>query len=149
MITVWIPEGELSTFEHNITANGNPTKIHYQARMHNGHRAIDVSPAFFQSLVGSPNGLLWQRLNPKTIDWLGGLKNTNTYQGQPFPDESNPPPIAAMVTDVTPAMVRMRVPQGTCTYSHNGTEYEVGKDGMINVAEHVADVLKSHGFHRA
>ena len=77
MITIWIPETESSTYEHNVVSNGVAKNIRYQARMHNGHRVLDVTPGYFKVLLASPNGMLWQKLNPKTLEWIGSMAGTN------------------------------------------------------------------------
>jgi len=114
--------------------------------MHKGHRVIDIPPGFFRSLLASPNGLVWERLNPRAIDWLGAMSGSNTYQGQPFPDESNPPipPVAPIAAALV--FVKLRAPHGATSYSHAGTEHQIAKDGHVTVDENVAATLLSHGF---
>ena len=43
-------------------------------------------------------------------------------------------------------MVRLFAPNGATHFSHNGHEFEVGADGWVEVAPHVAVDLRSHGF---
>jgi len=146
MITVWVPPGEAGTFEQAITVNGAAKRDVYNARMHDGRRVVDMPPALFKTLLGGGNGLLWQRMNPKTLEWFGELNGTNQYFGQPFPDEHNPPPIAPIATEAVPVMVRLVAPDGVTSFSCEGVEHKVGKDRSITVTEHVAGTLKSHGF---
>jgi hypothetical protein len=146
MLTVWIPRDQPTTYEHEMIVNNSPKKLVYQARMHAGRLVVDLAPGFFQLLLGSGNGLLWQKTNPRAVEWLGTLSGTNTYLGSPFPDEHNPP-----ATQVAPAVaalvsVKLRAPAGVGSYSVRGIESKVGKDGLIEVDGHVADELRPHGF---
>jgi hypothetical protein len=149
MLTVWVPKDQPTTYEHETIVNGEGKKIIYQARMHAGRLVVDFAPGFFQLLLGSGNGLLWQRNNPRAIDWLGTLAGSNQYFGQPFPDEDSPPPTLVAPPEVAPISVRLRAPAGTSCYSHAGELHEIGTDGLITVDPPVADVLHWHGFTRA
>jgi hypothetical protein len=91
--------------------------------------------------------MLWQKLNPRALDWIGEMSGSNQYQGQPFPDENNPPPVApAVVTEVAPTMVTMTPPDGCSSFSHEGVSYQIGKRRTIEVTEKTAEALRSHGF---
>jgi hypothetical protein len=150
MLTIFVPESlQTGEFEVNTVVNGDPKKVTYKPRIHNGHRVLDVPPAFFRTLLSGTDGLPWQRANPEALAWLGEHKGTNTYFGQPFPGAGRPPPVAPIVSNAAPVMVRLRAPAGATSFSHNGQELEIGKDGTITVEDHVADVLRSHGFTRA
>ncbi|WP_024517065.1 hypothetical protein [Bradyrhizobium sp. Tv2a-2] len=43
-------------------------------------------------------------------------------------------------------MVRLVAPDGVTHFSHNGHEFEVGEDGHVEVADHIAPHLLPHGF---
>jgi hypothetical protein len=147
MLTVFMPPSLKGTiFETQGVVNGNPQKIVYAPRLHNGHLVIDVPRAFFISMLSSPQGRQWETENPEAVAWLG--QNDRGFEvNDAFPGADRPPPNAAVVNEVAPpVMVRMRAPTGATSYSHGGAEYEIGKDGTVTVDEHVAAVLRSHGF---
>jgi flavin-dependent dehydrogenase len=43
-------------------------------------------------------------------------------------------------------MPRMRAPDGVVSFSHGGHSFEIAEDGIVEVDEHVARELASHGF---
>jgi hypothetical protein len=45
--------------------------------------------------------------------------------------------------------VSLLAPEGVCSYSHDGAEFKVCDDGSVLVADHVATVLRCHGFRDA
>lgn len=45
--------------------------------------------------------------------------------------------------------VSMLAPDGVCSYSHDGVEFKVGDNGLVLVADYVANALRSHGFRAA
>ena len=45
--------------------------------------------------------------------------------------------------------VRLIAPESVSSYSHDGVEFKVGDDRLVLVAEHVATVLRCHGFRDA
>jgi hypothetical protein len=52
--------------------------------------------------------------------------------------------------DANPGLaVSLRAPAGVCSYSYEGTEFKVGDDGLVLVADHVANALRCHGFSHA
>jgi hypothetical protein len=146
MLTVWIPDGQAGTFEHNVVTPTGAVKNVHQARAHGQHRVVEIPQQLFQSLLGGPNGQLWEKLNPKAIEWMARMQGTNTYMGEQFPDENSPPPIAAVAAYAAPVSVKLRAPAGVGSYSVRGIESKVGKDGLIEVDGHVADELRPHGF---
>jgi hypothetical protein len=42
--------------------------------------------------------------------------------------------------------MRMKAPSGSTSFSIEGISYDVDEDGTVDVTEHVAAVLRSHGF---
>jgi hypothetical protein len=90
--------------------------------------------------------LRWEKLNPKAIQWMARMQGANTYMGEQFPDEANPPPLPEAVADVAPVSVRMRAPTGASSYSHEGIEHQSGENGMIEIDERSADVFRAFGF---
>ena len=146
MLTIWIPDGEAGTFEHSVVTKTGPGQNIYHSRMHNGHRVVDVPPALFQILLGSANGLLFERLNPRSIEWMARMDGSTHYGNAAFPDEANPPPLAPVASNAAPVMVKMRAPAGITSYSHGGVEHEIGDSGTVEVDESVGDVLRSFGF---
>jgi hypothetical protein len=146
MLTIWLPPGEAGTFEHSVVTKTGPGKNVYHSRMHNGHRVVDVPPSLFQILLGGANGLLFERLNPRSIEWMARMDGSTHYGNAAFPDEANPPPIAPVATDAAPIKIKMRAPVGTSSVSHEGASIEIGKDGTVTVDETAADKLRWHGF---
>jgi len=49
-------------------------------------------------------------------------------------------------TALAPGHARLKAPDGCTVFSHDGNEYEVGPDGIIDVPNHVASELHKHGF---
>lgn len=45
--------------------------------------------------------------------------------------------------------VRLIAPESVSSYSHDGAEFKVGDDRLVLVADHVATVLRCHGFRDA
>jgi len=45
-------------------------------------------------------------------------------------------------------MVKIVAPKGTTSFSVNGMEIKIGKDGIVDVPENIANELRSHGFER-
>jgi hypothetical protein len=45
--------------------------------------------------------------------------------------------------------ISMLAPDGVSSYSYDGVEYQVGDDRLVTVADHIASVLRSHGFRDA
>lgn len=138
MLTVFVPPNAASTF-----IDGNAT---YKARMHNGRLVIDLPSMFFrkQILLGK-SGLAWERENPEAMEWMG--KNDDfVMSSNAFPGAGRPPPAASVVVEVAPVMIKLIAPEGVSSFSHDGAEHKVGKDGSITVDDHVATVLRSHGF---
>jgi hypothetical protein len=41
---------------------------------------------------------------------------------------------------------KMLAPEGTTSYSHDGQEFQIGKDRLVTVSLEVASILRSHGF---
>jgi hypothetical protein len=147
MLTVYCPPGETSTWVTHGTINGNSKEIQYAPRLHtNGRMVIDIPRVFFSSVILSSNrGKLWEDENYEAMVWLG--RNDHAMEvNDCFPGADRPPPSAAVVNEVAPVMMRMRAPTGVTSYSHGGAEYEIGKDGVVMVEDHVAAVLRSHGF---
>jgi hypothetical protein len=137
-LTVFVPANEPSTFIH-----GNTT---YAARMFNGRLVIDLPQMIFreQILLGK-QGLAWQRENPEALEWLG--RNDHLIMSSnAFPGAGRPPPVAPVVVEAAPVVVRLIAPEGVSAYSFEGAEHKVGKDGSVTVTDHVASVLRSHGF---
>jgi hypothetical protein len=146
VLTIWIPPGEPTTYEHCVIAPSGPVKHVHQARAHGPHQVISVPQQLFQILLGSGQGLRWEKLNPKAIEWMARMQGANTYMGEQFPDENNPPPVPVVVADVAPVSVRMRAPAGASSYSHEGIEHRIGQDGMIEIDESAVDVFRALGF---
>jgi hypothetical protein len=46
-------------------------------------------------------------------------------------------------------MNRLFAPAGVTVFSHGGHEFDVGPDGSVEVSDHVAAALRSHGFTQA
>ena len=138
MLTVFIPQNEPTTF-----LDGNAT---YQARIHNGRLVVDVPQQFFRaSLLLGKNGLLWERENHEVMAWMGANDGA-VMSCNAFPGADRPPPVAPVATDSAPKMVRVLAPDGVTSFSHDGVEHKVAKDGSVTVSDPVADVLRSHGF---
>ena len=138
MLTVFVPRNEPTTFLDG--------EITYKARTHNGRLVIDVPQMFFRKtmLLGSA-GLLWERENPEAMAWMGA-NDKYSMSSNAFPGADRPAPTAPAVTEVAPKMVKMLAPDGVTSFSHDGQEHRIGKDGSIAVHAPVADVLRSHGF---
>jgi hypothetical protein len=148
LVTIFVPPAMhgTTTFEDQTTLNSNrETKI-YQTRVHNGHLVVDVPLAFFLRMINGPQGKLWSDSNPEVNVWLGEGDRRLMYNNA-FPGEHRPPPPPA--PEKVAVTLKMRAPEGTHSFSHGGVETKVGKDGCVLVADHVAEVLKSHGFHAA
>jgi hypothetical protein len=45
--------------------------------------------------------------------------------------------------------IRLIAPENVTCYSHDGVEFKIGDDRLVLVADHVASVLRSHGFRDA
>jgi hypothetical protein len=45
--------------------------------------------------------------------------------------------------------VRLIAPESVTCYSYDGVEFQIGDDHLVVVADHVASVLRSHGFRNA
>jgi hypothetical protein len=45
--------------------------------------------------------------------------------------------------------VTLLAPEGVCSYSYEGTEFQVGDDRLIVVTDEIASALRSHGFRNA
>jgi hypothetical protein len=58
-LTARIPE-KFGALTHFIDGNG----VTFEARIENGVRVIDLSPASFRAFLSSPDGLHWERANP-------------------------------------------------------------------------------------
>ena len=145
MLTIWVPDGQAGTYEHNFISKDGPVKSVYLARAHGPHRVVEIPQSLFQGLLGGGSGLLWEKLNPIAIGWMAQQAGS-TYYGSAFPDEANPPPLAPVASNAAPVMVKMRAPAGTTSYSHGGVEHEIGDSGTVEVDESVGDVLRSFGF---
>jgi len=144
MLTVFCPPGETGVFETTNFVNGVPTAITYAPRPFNGRFVIDLPKELFQQILLGNNGKKWLDGNFEAMEWLGRDHVMET--GDAFPGRNRPPPIAPVMVEVEPKMIRLRAPAGTTAFSHGGTEHKVDKSGHVTVAENVADVLLSHGF---
>ena len=138
MLTVFVPPNEVSTF-----IDGNAT---YKARMHNGRLVVDLPPIFFrkQVLLGK-SGLAWERENPEAMEWMG-RNDDFVMSSNAFPGAGRPPQVAPVAVEVAAVIIKLIAPEGVSSFSHDGAEHKVGKDGSITVPDHVASVLRSHGF---
>lgn len=147
LLTVFVPAGmEGSTFEDHGMVNGSNTVSQYQSRPWRGYWIVDLSPSLFDRMLAGPQGLLWGNENPEALQWRAA-GNGRVMTCNAFPGELRGQKVVHTVAE--PKMVRLRAPEGVTHYSHDGAEREVGKDGTVNVLDHVADVLKSHGFELA
>lgn len=150
LLTVFVPPGmEGTTFEEQSIVNGNMVPSNYQARPAKGFWVVDIPLGYFNRLIAGPNGKDWSDANPEILEWLSKA-DRRVMSCNAFPGEHRAPRIApAEAPKLAPKIVRMRPPAGVTSFSHEGREFEVGADGSIEVGEHVAEVLKSHGFVKA
>jgi hypothetical protein len=145
MLTVYVPPGEGGYFEENKIQNGKGTTTKYAPRLHNGRLVVDVPAMFFRkTILGGPQGLLWERSNPEAMEWLG--RNPDGMINNAFPGANRAAPAAQVVTVSTPAIFKLVAPEGASSYSYAGVESKIGRDRTVTVDAHVADVLRSHGY---
>jgi hypothetical protein len=148
MLTIYCPQGETGIWQAQVTVQGKPQSVTYAPRLHtNGRYVFDVPRGFFTSVILRSNqGLAWEKENWEAMAWLG--ENDHVHEvNNAFPGRDRPPPLAPAATEA--AMIKMRAPAGTTAYSYGGAENKIANDGLITVDEHVADVLRSHGFQPA
>lgn len=103
---------------------------------------------FFQLLLGGSQGKDWQDCNLEVMQW-SGENDRRTMSSNAFPGANRPPPAAPVIVQTAPVMIRLIAPDGTTSFSHEGAERNVDKDGSITVPKNVADVLRTHGFRDA
>jgi hypothetical protein len=146
MLTIYCPQGETSTWITHGVVNGNRTEIQYKPRWHNGRMVLDIPRGFFTGVILPGNrGKLWEDENLETMQWLG--RNDHAMEiNDAFPGADRPPPVAPVVTEVAPVMIKMRAPAGCSGVSYEGAAIEIAEDGTITVTEQAAATLRSHGF---
>jgi len=144
-LTIFVPPNEPTT--HKVTS-ANGVVATYLARVHNGHLVIDLPRPQVTALLFGSNGR-WMESNPEMIAWLGNNDPSFAQYGEVFPGKDRPPPIPVATEVAAPIMVALRAPANVNCYSFGGVEYEIAADGMIEVENHVAEILYSHGFTRA
>lgn len=144
MITVFVPEGCAG----QITSADSKKTFHPYAV--NGWTLIDIPREIWMSLIRGSQGLSWMSLNPEVASYLAA--NPDFMMGRAFPGEARtavlpPPPPAPIKRE--PVMVKLTAPEGATSFSIEGRETKIGKSGIVIVADHVADALRSHGFRPA
>jgi hypothetical protein len=145
VLTVFCPPGETGIFETTNIVNGVPTAITYAPRLWNGHHVIQMPKELFQTIMLGRNGKAWQDSNWEALEWLG--QDHTMENGDAFPGIGRPPLVAPIATEAAPpVVVKLRAPTGATSYSVDGVEHAVGKDGTITVDERVAEILRSHSF---
>lgn len=146
MITVFVPPGEGSYFEHVAVVNGNSVRKTFgPGRTHNGRMVVDLPRAFFvQNVLLGPQGLKWHTENPEALAFIGSIPDPAYDVGDVFPGKDRPAPIAPAAT--LPVMVKLVAPEGVTSYSHGGIEHKLDKTGTVTVRADLADILRAHGF---
>jgi hypothetical protein len=148
MITVYIPANDSFNYhEREHLHNGQLVTTKYIASVHNGRRVIPVTVDQFIKLIGGPNGLAWHNENVEALEWIAANK-TNPHVDA-FPGASRAPLADTAGVESAPVMVKMLAPEGASSFSHEGVELKIGKDGSITVEAGVAAVMQSHGFRAA
>jgi hypothetical protein len=145
LLTVFCPPAETGVFETMNVTNGVPTAVTYAPRLFNGRFVIDIPKELFQQILMGNNGKKWLDENWEAVEWLG--RDHVMENGDAFPGRDRPAPTAPVATtEIEPKIVKLRAPEGTTSFSFEGVEHKIGKNHTIEVLDHVADVLRSHGF---
>jgi hypothetical protein len=95
---------------------------------------------------------------PNRINGRGGSAYSTRERGGRTVVDLPPQDVDALLSgpqgrswaDANPGIaISMLAPAGVTSYSHDGVEYKVGDDGLVLVADHVANALRCHGFRDA
>jgi hypothetical protein len=143
VLTVFVPSGG----PNQIIGRDGKT---YNARLLNGRLVIDIPLNLFQAQLAGKQGLRWQAENYEAMEFLGANQSSNFMINNAFPGAGRPAPApVAAEAEAAPVIVRLLAPEGAHSFSHDGREYKIGKDGSITVDDQLANVLRSHGFRDA